>query len=342
MKKRGPWTTLSEHVAYETPWIAVSHHDVVDPGGRQGVYGVIHFKNLAVGILPLDAQGNTWIVGQYRYPLEAYSWEIPEGGGQRDVPPLESAKRELREETGIVAARWSKILEMDLSNSASDERAILYLAQGPGIPPGHAGPRRRVGTAQAALRGTLRHGGARRGAGQPHGGRRAEGAADATGRPIRAIDVKVLAHPRGSPELRGPAVPGIVRHRPRRTEDHEDHTDRCRRAGMHALAGADNATRHRGPGAFGPRACNTSRRSPIAAMDGSSPPPQGGTIWVISDSMTVLPQPFLNIWYKLWFSGEQGLIGLAFDPDYAENGHFYVNYTQPDSLGHNTTSPASP
>jgi glucose/arabinose dehydrogenase len=63
---------------------------------------------------------------------------------------------------------------------------------------------------------------------------------------------------------------------------------------------------------------------------------QGGTIWVISDSMTVLPQPFLNIWYKLWFSGEQGLIGLAFDPDYAENGHFYVNYTQPDSLGHNT------
>ena len=129
MKKRGPWTTLSEHLAYETPWIAVSHHDVVDPGGRQGVYGVIHFKNLAVGILPLDAQGNTWIVGQYRYPLEAYSWEIPEGGGQRDVPPLESAKRELREETGIVAARWSKILEMDLSNSASDERAILYLAQ---------------------------------------------------------------------------------------------------------------------------------------------------------------------------------------------------------------------
>lgn len=129
MKKRGPWTTLSEEPAYETPWISVTHHEVVDPGGKQGVYGVIHFKNLAVGIVPLDEDLNTWIVGQYRYPLETYSWEIPEGGGKRDVAPLESAKRELREETGIEAAQWTKVLEMDLSNSASDEQAIIYVAQ---------------------------------------------------------------------------------------------------------------------------------------------------------------------------------------------------------------------
>ena len=130
MKKRGPWTTLSEKLAYETTWISVAHHEVIDPGGKQGVYGVIHFKNLAVGVIPLDEEMNTWIVGQYRYPMEAYSWEMPEGGGSRDLPPVESAKRELREEVGIEADRWTEILQMDLSNSASDERAIIFVAQG--------------------------------------------------------------------------------------------------------------------------------------------------------------------------------------------------------------------
>jgi ADP-ribose pyrophosphatase len=129
MKERGPWKTLSEELRYETNWIAVSHHEVIDPGGNAGIYGVIHFKNIAVGMLPLDAEGNTWIVGQYRYPIQAYSWEMPEGGGKRDVDTLETAKRELKEETGIVAGRWTKILEMDLSNSASDEQAVIYLAQ---------------------------------------------------------------------------------------------------------------------------------------------------------------------------------------------------------------------
>jgi len=130
MKERGPWRTLSEEVRYETPWISVSHHDILDPSGREGIYGVVHFKNLAIGVVPLDADLNTWIVGQYRYPIEAYSWEIPEGGGSRDVPPLDSAKRELREEAGIVAEEWTEVLRMDLSNSASDEHAILYVAQG--------------------------------------------------------------------------------------------------------------------------------------------------------------------------------------------------------------------
>ena len=130
MTERGPWRTLKEEERYRSPWIAVSQHEVIDPSGRPGIYGVIHFVNLAIGIVPLDDEGNTWIVGQYRYPIQAYSWEIPEGGGRRDVPPLESAKRELREEAGIVAERWQEILRMDLSNSASDEHAIIYLAQG--------------------------------------------------------------------------------------------------------------------------------------------------------------------------------------------------------------------
>jgi ADP-ribose pyrophosphatase len=129
MTKRGPWTTLKEELRYETPWISVSHHDILDPSGRAGIYGVVHFKNLAIGVVPLDADGNTWIVGQYRYPIQAYSWEIPEGGGDRSIPPIESAQRELREEAGIVAGRWTEILRMDLSNSASDEHAILYVAQ---------------------------------------------------------------------------------------------------------------------------------------------------------------------------------------------------------------------
>ena len=129
MKERGPWRTKSEELKYQTDWIAVSHHEVIDPKGNDGIYGVIHFKNIAVGMLPLDEEGFTWIVGQYRYPIGNYSWEMPEGGGKRDVPTIETAKRELKEETGILAKKWTKILEMDLSNSASDEHAVVYLAQ---------------------------------------------------------------------------------------------------------------------------------------------------------------------------------------------------------------------
>ncbi|MBX2980759.1 MAG: NUDIX hydrolase [Flavobacteriales bacterium] len=130
MQQRGPWKTLSVEERYSTPWIGVSHHEVIDPSGRPGIYGVIHFRNLAVGIVPLDDELNTWIIGQYRYPIEAYSWEIPEGGAPRDRPALESAIRELREEAGIVASHWTPILHMHLSNSASDEEALIYVAQG--------------------------------------------------------------------------------------------------------------------------------------------------------------------------------------------------------------------
>lgn len=129
MQERGPWKTLSTEERYSTPWITVTHHDVIDPSGAPGIYGVVHFRNLAVGVVPLDGELNTWIVGQYRYPIEAYSWEIPEGGGKRDRPALESAERELREEVGIVAGTWTEVLRMHLSNSASDEEAIIFLAQ---------------------------------------------------------------------------------------------------------------------------------------------------------------------------------------------------------------------
>ena len=129
-KRKNPWTTLSSEEIYNSPWIGLTKHDVLNPNGNPGTYSVVHFKNLAIGILPLDEEYNTWIVGQYRYPIDQYSWEIPEGGGHRDVLPLESAKRELHEETGIRAEKWIKIQEMHLSNSASDEFCILYIARG--------------------------------------------------------------------------------------------------------------------------------------------------------------------------------------------------------------------
>jgi 8-oxo-dGTP pyrophosphatase MutT (NUDIX family) len=124
-----PWKLIASKTAYENNWIEVQHQDVITPAGNPGIYGVIHFKNLAIGIIPLDENNNTWIVGQFRYPLKKYTWEIPEGGGKIGVDPIDSAKRELQEECGIIAHHWEKILEMDLSNSATDEKAILYVAR---------------------------------------------------------------------------------------------------------------------------------------------------------------------------------------------------------------------
>ena len=124
-----PWKTKTSKLVYQNNWIEVQHHEVVTPTGTDGIYGVIHFKNLAIGIIPLDGENNTWIVGQYRYPLKKYSWEIPEGGGKLGIDPLVSAQRELLEECGIIAKDWQKILEMDLSNSATDEHAIIYVAR---------------------------------------------------------------------------------------------------------------------------------------------------------------------------------------------------------------------
>lgn len=124
-----PWKTLSSKITYENPWIRVEHRDVLNPSGGAGIYGVVHFKNTAIGIVPLDDEGFTWLIGQYRYTLERYSWEIPEGGGKIGTDPLESAQRELLEETGITAKRWTPLLEMHTSNSVTDEYGVAYVAQ---------------------------------------------------------------------------------------------------------------------------------------------------------------------------------------------------------------------
>lgn len=129
VSEANPWKTHSSEKVYESPWISVTKHDVTNPGGFPGTYSVVHFKNLAIGIIPLDAEKNTWLIGQYRYPIGRYTWEIPEGGGDMNIDPLESAKRELHEEAGIHAGKWTKIQELHLSNSATDEFCLIYLAQ---------------------------------------------------------------------------------------------------------------------------------------------------------------------------------------------------------------------
>ncbi|MDP1727322.1 MAG: NUDIX hydrolase [Bacteroidota bacterium] len=124
-----PWKKLSDKIVYENPWIVLHHEEVLNPLGKPGIYGLLHFKHLAIGIIPLDEHNNTWIVGQYRYPLKQYSWEIPEGGGKIGIDPIESGKRELLEECGIIANDWQKLIEIHLSNSATDEFAIIYVAR---------------------------------------------------------------------------------------------------------------------------------------------------------------------------------------------------------------------
>lgn len=128
-KMRGPWKVETKTLAYENPWIRIDHHDVIDPSGKQGIYGTIHYKHIAVGVIPLTEDSMTWLVGQYRFPHDAYSWEIPEGGAPYGEDTLLAAQRELKEETGLIAQNWKEILTIHLSNSTSDEIAIIYLAR---------------------------------------------------------------------------------------------------------------------------------------------------------------------------------------------------------------------
>lgn len=128
-KNKNPWRTLKSKEIYNNPWIKVVENEVINPSGGDGIYGVVHYKNIAIAIIPLDQDGNTYLIGQYRYTMNSFEWEIPMGGGLKTVTPLEAAKRELLEETGIVAKTWTNILETQVSNSVSDEVSVTFLAR---------------------------------------------------------------------------------------------------------------------------------------------------------------------------------------------------------------------
>lgn len=129
-QKVGPWTRLSSDCRYENPWIQVFHEDVITPGNTPGIYGRVHFKGTAIGIVPIDDEGNTWLVGQYRYTLDDYSWEIPMGGCPAGEEPLNAAKRELEEEAGLLARDWQQLMTLHTSNSITDEKGLVFVARG--------------------------------------------------------------------------------------------------------------------------------------------------------------------------------------------------------------------
>ena len=126
--EKNPWQKESSKEVYQNPWIRLREDQVINPGGGKNIYGVVEFKNRAIGIIPFDDQGNTWLVGQYRYPLDEYSWEIPMGGGPLELDSLESAKRELLEETGLEAKNWKCICRIHTSNSVTNEEGFIFLA----------------------------------------------------------------------------------------------------------------------------------------------------------------------------------------------------------------------
>lgn len=126
---KNPWKTLSSEIKYDNRWITVIENQVINPSGGKGIYGKVHFKNKAIGVIPIDDELNTWLVGQYRYTLNEWHWEIPEGGGPMNDAPLESAKRELQEETGLTAKKWTQIIRLHTSNSVTDEEGFVFMAE---------------------------------------------------------------------------------------------------------------------------------------------------------------------------------------------------------------------
>ena len=135
MSTDNPWTFLDKTTAFDNPWLRLEEQEVIDPTGKQRIYGIVRFKKLAVGVLPVTDEGHVHLVGQWRVPLGRYSWEMPEGGCEAGEDPLERARRELEEEAGVRALTLRPIVKMDLSNSVTDEQAICYLATGisPGV-----------------------------------------------------------------------------------------------------------------------------------------------------------------------------------------------------------------
>ena len=148
----GPWTRRRRSVAYQNPWMVVWHDEVTRPDGVPGIYGVVHFRNSAVGVVAIDDEDRVALVGQHRYAFDAYHWEIPEGGSPHEEDSLEGARRELFEETGLTARTWREIGRWELSNSVTDEAAVAYLATDLVEGAADPGPRGAAGVPLAALR----------------------------------------------------------------------------------------------------------------------------------------------------------------------------------------------
>jgi 8-oxo-dGTP pyrophosphatase MutT (NUDIX family) len=125
-----PWKIVSSEIKYDNAWIQIEEHQVINPAGKNGIYGEVHFKNMAVAIVPLDEENNTYIVGQYRFPVKSYEWEVVEGGCPKDEIPLQTAQRELREEVGLEAKEYKLIQEVQLSNCTTDELGYIFVAKG--------------------------------------------------------------------------------------------------------------------------------------------------------------------------------------------------------------------
>ncbi|MEM6627855.1 MAG: NUDIX hydrolase [Pseudomonadota bacterium] len=125
------WRIASARTMYDNPWIRVREYEALAPTGAPARYGLVEMKNLSTGVLPVESDGTTYLVGQDRFAFGRYSWELPEGGGPKEDDPKAAAARELAEETGFQAASWLTLMEdVHLSNSVTDERAFAFLAWG--------------------------------------------------------------------------------------------------------------------------------------------------------------------------------------------------------------------